>query len=533
MTAMSRETDRAAGTAPGAFGVLGAAALVTVVVLHLAWAGEPFESSAAGTISGDLTAYSMRAWDALGWRSTGLRPCVLFQAGTPESFTPFVHHPPLAFALYYLGWRTLGAGEWSLRAVSLAALLLLAAGTAWVASGRGAPVAWTAAGLVAALPMMIAWGRMADTIVWSVACMPLAAAAWWRFMRTGGKGAAATWFGAALLAALTGWYASFLPVALAADLLLRRGRRVGLVNGLLLLATPFLLGIAAYVAWVGLAAGDPALGLQTLLWRLGIESFAPLPADWAVRPVTWVRYLEVVPGHLLQGAGPLIAVAGTAGLLGACGRALLGRAAALDRAVLVLCASALAPLVLLRERSVGHAFFVLTLAPGLALAALSCLLFVDRGLRRFRGRVATVVRVLPLAAVLLGSVLAGTGTHDAARSGRARELGAAFSRQFGSGDVLLIPAADYAAGLRYYTGPVLMNVADDPLIFEFAMQRLRPGRESVTGLHILLRRESAKDLGWALELPVAEGAPEIVVLGVGSETWLVRELDRAAILGGP
>ena len=199
----------------------------------------------------------------------------------------------------------------------------------------------------------------------------------------------------------------------------------------------------------------------------------------------------------------------------------------------MLSAAALAPLLLLRERAVGHAFFVLTLAPGLALAALSCLLAVDRGLRRIEGRIAVLARALPLVAVLVGGVLAGVEVHAGARSDRARELGAAFTRHFGPGDVLLIPAADYAAGLRYYTEPLLMNVADDPGIFRFAMQRLRPGRSQVTGLYILLRGVSAPYLGWALELPVASGAPQMEVLGIGNETWLKRELDRAAILGSP
>ena len=114
--------------------VSGGLVVVVVLAFQLTWMDDPWDGSQGGEISGALTEYSCKAFDAHGWVELGGRPAHFFLPWDASVFRPLDHHPPAPFLAYYGAWRGFGRGPAALRALSL--LLLMVSLGAVMCAGR-------------------------------------------------------------------------------------------------------------------------------------------------------------------------------------------------------------------------------------------------------------------------------------------------------------------------------------------------------------------------------------------------------------
>jgi hypothetical protein len=500
-----------------------AVAVAVVLALQVMWLDDPWDSSQGGEISGGLTEYSCKAFDAHGWAELGGRPTHFFLPWDKAVFRPLDHHPPAPFLAYYASWRSFGRGPAALRAVSF--LLLIASLCAVACLGRqvAVGVGAVAAAFMAAAPATVHFACIAEGMPWAVAFMALAAAAWGRWRAHGGRVAFVCFWFAALAGGLSSWYGGFLLPALWLGLLIDRGRS-GRMRAAIRTAVPFVVGIAAFVAWIAWSGGA---GRLLELWSEVIDILAGRDGVYGEMDIVLGRDLL---RHARNGFTDPILVLTVWGALSSLVRG-LRRGDTGPALPFCLLAAGVMMQVAFASRSATHAYLSLILAPGVALCAARAVLDIA-GLAPDRARLA-IAAVIVLTACAFGT-WKGYELRDASRTSRSAEVARLLEAELGERDVAVMFSASRLPTLNVTCerSVLLLPPRGDRDLWNEGCAVLRPGRERMGRLLVFVEASliEASKMRWVSDLPRIGGTLREV--DDGSMRWWVAEIDKARVLDG-
>ena len=499
--------------------VSGGLVVVVVLAFQLTWMDDPWDGSQGGEISGALTEYSCKAFDAHGWVELGGRPAHFFLPWDASVFRPLDHHPPAPFLAYYGAWRGFGRGPAALRALSLL-LLMVSLGAVMCAGRLVAPGAGAASvAFLAAAPATVHFACIAEGMPWAVAFMALAAAAWVRWRNGGGRVALAGFMGAALVGALSAWYGGFLLPALWLGLLFERGSS-GRLRAAQLAAAPFVIGIGVFVGWIAWSGGVERL---STLWSEVIDILARRDGAYAD--------VEVVLGRdLLRHAragftDPILALAGW-GVVSSMLRGIRsGRSPEL--LPFTVMAAGLMMQFAFGSRSATHAYLSLILAPGVALCAARAVLDVTA---LVSDRARPVLAAMIVVTTCAFATWRGYELRDASRTGRSAEVAGVLEQELGGDrDVAVmfstvrLPTLNVACARSV----LLLPPRPDRGLWDEACDVLRPGRRRMGRLFVLAEAPliDANAMPWVSGIPLIGGT--VRVISAGATRWWMAEVDKA------
>jgi hypothetical protein len=355
------------------------------VMVQLAWLHDPIGEGIDADIISGYTLYSCRACELVPWAIHGCHQSVLAASEGPV-FVPYLNHPPLGPLLMQFVHGP-GDGLFPLRVASLGLSLFLLVAFALLLRNTAPQFTAVAVALLASAGALVAHGSGASPPLYGMALSVLAMACW---LRRDGP----SWlYGVvALLAAFTDWNGYGAVPALWMAIYWSdqwRGRRV---RGMLHVVVPWCLGIVLYV-WHVQGAAKEAGGLDAVLMSIqdALGFFG--------------RSLDQLLGMLARNVltlydWPLLAVAAV-GLLLALRRVSVDAGHSAAKLCILLWVAALVPCLLFLSRSATHPFWVILLAPPLALSAGIALEACLRPLRRGR----------PLAFAIMVILVGGYGVH--------------------------------------------------------------------------------------------------------------------------
>jgi hypothetical protein len=189
------------------------------------------------------------------------------------------------------------------------------------------------------------------------------------------------------------------------------------------------------------------------------------------------------------------------------------------------------PAAVFWSRACIHDFFVLAAAPGLGLLACRALAAGAWAARRLRAalppRTPGALAVALLLAIVAESAARGVALHARLRQDANRRFGEDVSRMFAPRDVILLTAADYVRGARFYTHVPVLPVVVTPKALDWTLEQLRPARRQIRRLLVAGTTMNLEQLPWLAQLPFRPETGRIVE--VAGRSWNVMDLDPHAV----
>lgn len=503
---------------PAEHRVLGAAAIccVAFVAVQLAWMRDPCGSSLDADIAAGYTLYSCRAAASLPLAVHQGHMSLLARA-EGQVFVPYLHHPPLGQWLMQLihshenGVVALRAGAAVLSAL---ALLLLWRGVAQSDATRAA----LALGLCAGCGAWMAFGSGASPPLFG---LPFMLAALWAWRS---RSFSFAYVVCAFLAGLADWNAYGVVPALWWGIAMERPSRPW--RSVLAATLPWVLAASCVLGHMALGAREAGgLGsvLENVSASLGLQgrSIAQLLVDLAGECAALYGW----PLLLLSGIGAVVLFV----------RAAAGRMNTTDQFSIQCWIFAVVPCALFLSRSATHPFWVIILAPALALSAavaLQCVTQLPLAQRWTR----CAQWLLPL--VLVGLMAFGISTAlevQRARSSPVQEDRARLIEQLvAAEDVLLFADYSSAFACRALTDRCVVVRMESRAMLARAATALRPSANSRTPIRKVLYAlplTAATEMRWLLLEPglVLRGSARKIPWPGGTELLLL-ELDTARFM---
>lgn len=517
-----------AGSAAGKRETRGLAALAlagvaVTVACHVAWIDEPFDRSLGHVISAGYLGYAERAFDAHGVLPLQGQWSLFFHPSAPEVHRGYLNHPPLPLLVYRAGWLAFGRNEASLRITSLALWLVFVAAFARVTSR----LAGTAAGaiavvLVSTAPTALEYGNLVCPPLFALPWMMLATAA---FCGGGGPPTRARlgwYFLWAFVAALFDWNAYGLVAGLWVWILLlpvrpARPWRLAFLAGL-----PFGAGILVYAGWCVWASGGFGPFLDHLdNVRSMLEAYTHTFGTWWWATGVYFDHNYGWPLNVLAGLGLVLVLV-----------RLRGRStSAFDRLTLSMVVAGVVPCAIFWSRTGTHEFWILLLAPSMALLAARTLLTLRAFLMR-RGLPGPAVALAGLVLVAAFGTWSGIGLHAKYRTDILRDRGRCLDDLVARGvldpaDVVLFPDYDSMFASRFYTSVPVIPQVWHPRMFDRVMKYLHPGREEIGRIWMAIPASIFTEHPWVAD-PV-DGLPFVFGTQRPAEPFAVEHLSLMAV----
>ena len=502
------------------------------------WRNEPFDASKSGRVGGDQFGYCVRGFEARGWLELRGAPSQLYFPEQGAHHAPYLHHPVLPYAVALLGHRWFGENEAALRwPFAIAALLACWALWRIVAFTGGPRLASLTVTIFALQPVLLQYGNMVDSFPLALATTLLALNGWLRH-------GIASWRYAlpAFACGLSSWYGYPLVLALWVHLALThrtcaRPWRAAFLTGL-----PFGLALLANLALMAWALGGFEAMLQQAGWLLNTIAGADVTQshpDGFDQPFLLALLHSALDGAtlpllLVAAVGLMIAVATNirrhrqeAPQYGSKSCAEQDSSRSFDgpsqvhRVMLMLLLTGLFPLLLFWSRACTHEFFMLMLAPAIALLGA---LVLDALI--LRGAALRWVAFAFAIALLSFMAWRGVQLHDQFRCDTAPSEAQALDAAFGPHDVLLIAAGDSPSGLRYYSRIILIPGLGTRPVFDWMIQQLRPATPHFKHLWLVTSERALAAMPFVRDLPVLRATVRNIP---APEPLLAVQLDRTAL----
>jgi Dolichyl-phosphate-mannose-protein mannosyltransferase len=481
---------------------LGLMAMLLLTWRHVERLGDPWEAGLGGVNSGAYFGYSARWYDHAGFIASGGVPVMLYHEAEPNLAIPYVNHPPLPGLIYALAYKYGGRDEASMRFVSLVNLILLAL-VLWLALRPRLNPELAALSLLAfaTTPIITQYARMVVATPLVLLTMTLALGLWARHRRVVATGTTSAitrskWAvaGAAFLNAITDWLGYGAAVLPLLDALASGGRQRlrHILDALLLVVLPHLLGVLIHLAWIHWA---PAHGGVDLFASFG-ELFGEAKRH---RDLVFADWPPVMGEWMLTGFGwPWLALSGL-GLLHLIARP---REIAGSRFTWLLLGAGAIPSLIFWRHAIVHEFWPMMLAPGVAClvarAALLGFALAGRASRRL-ALVAGVTAFCGLAFMAWLTACDARDLLDRYDTTRFRDRGFALNQHVNARDLILCPG-DLTADRYYVTAPMIPLINGPEELAE-VQDRFRGRIPGVERVFIFWPRDWMEQGHWLKSVP--------------------------------
>lgn len=495
---------------------------------HIRWIAEPFSASLGGTTSASYYGYAARAFDTHGFFALKGAPATFYFPSTREGFIPYLNHPPFAHLVTYPSYLAFGKNERALRLPILLLMLGIIVGVHRAAKAIAPDGAAAATAIAAAIPLFFEYGNMVDAPMFSTALLAPTIVLWFRWRKSGKRSAYAAFFLFALAGALVDWFNFLIVPALWLEVFCAKkdtahGSRwkVAFLAGL-----PVGIGLVLFLAWLIAVTGGPSEALATMRGLMAVP--AGLDPKIAARKIEYFPNMAV---WFRRGVGPVILGFFAIGVASILLRAGEPAAEASRRAFLVLLFGGAAPSVVFWSRAAEHEFWILPLAPALAIGAAAGIRAVAALAARAahperRAVLSTGLAIVIALGVVIDAAMRGIRLHRTFATTIYRERGAALNEVAGPRDVVFMPEDEDQ--VRFYSRSALAAPCGQGLDnLKTIVRGIAPVRNSIDRFFLGIPTTHLDQAGWALALrPIIRGTREIAW---GDRRLALTELDPAGL----
>lgn len=478
------------------------------LVCQIIWIDAAFDHSASGDVGG-MYAYSARAFRDCGLWELRFRPSWFYLPGSPASQIPYVNHPPAPHLFVHPFYRLLGQNE---RALRIPILIVVAIGFVILERSvrklADARTAALAVGFFALSPIVMTYGNLVDAFPFNMTLIVATTAAFLAWRARESRASYLTFAISAFLFGIADWIGFLAVPFLFLDLFFASPRPQRRFRAAAILLFPFVAAAALNILWMVWALG----GFDAMVERMKILSTVPTGADMPALGIEMqYDFAEGMRLWLRHGFRIPLLSAAFLGLSATLMRCILRRTRGLDRFLLHLLAAGGAPIALFWSRSATIEFWLLLIAPAIAVAAGAGIVDLVHAVTRRRVLARTAILLVLAGALAAYSAERGIWLHRYWATDLYPRRGDALNPHLLPND-LCIMTADPGAS-RFYLDFAAVAPIVSPEAFEITLSELSKSKKSIGRLFVAVSTLDTSAHLWIKEVvaPLRAPTPPIFV----------------------